>query len=100
MMPVSVMPSDPVPITHADDSEGRADQRCLTVLSEHGSPSYELIAVHEPDLCLATVVVVPDDVILAVAVHVTHADDSEGRADQRCLTVLSEHGSPSYELIA
>ena len=81
-------------------SEGRPDEGGVAVLAEHGGPADQLVAVHVPDLGLAGLVVVPDDVGAAVAVHVADADDLEGRPDEGGLAVLAEDGCPAGQLVA
>src|SRR5215213_5678330 len=79
-------------LTHADDLEGQPHKGRVAVLADHGGSADELVAVHAPDLGLAGVAVVPNDVGLAVTVQIAHPDDLEGEADEGRLSVFAQHG--------
>jgi hypothetical protein len=53
--------------------------------------------IHVPDLGFAGGAVVPDDVGLAVPIHVSQADDAEWRSDEGGLAIRSKHSSPVNE---
>src|SRR5262249_15777825 len=90
-----------VEIARGDDAPGQADEgRIDAVLPQHGGTPGQAPLAHEPDLGLAGLRVVPDDVAERVAVHVVGADDRVRRADERRTAVLVQDGRASLDAIA
>ena len=105
MSPVArVVPDDvrvaaAIHVPNAGNAPRRANGNDPALLVDDVCPAGDSVALHEPDLSLAGSVVVPDDVRLAVTVHIPNTGDTPRRSDKDGSTPLVDHICSAGDLV-
>src|SRR2546425_12008710 len=89
VVPQDIVDAVPVEIIGTDNAPRQPNERRpAIVLPIHRRSSGYLFGIHIPDLRLATRGVMPDDILLAVIVHVAGRDDAPRQTDENGGAIL------------